>query len=127
MKTALIRVTLAGAVAVFLSACGDTVIRISGDIDAQATSKAGTRAFKDAGHPLKGQLACDPHDDEHDRDIVTCHGVTSTGQPTTLTVKLGDNSSTDIGAGNQATVDGADITGTVDGKQVFTKKCIGDC
>lgn len=131
MRTCMSRMVRSGAVAALaclLTACGDTVVQVSGDVDSEAAGRAGERAFKDAGHEIDGRLTCDATGGEDDGErTVTCNGATTKGEHARLTVTLGPDSTTQVGAEDQTLVDGGRAIGTVDGKQVFSKSCIGAC
>lgn len=88
-------------------------------------SQAGKLAFKAAGHPIKGKLTCSSDDKSDTQMMVTCTGTTEDGTPAKMTTDLGTDSK--VVSGDKPKVQGASITGAVDGQQVFKKDCIGNC
>ncbi|NEB76009.1 hypothetical protein G3I40_12365 [Streptomyces sp. SID14478] len=114
--------TLVAAVA--LTGCG-TEDLVGGGVARTGASQAGKAAFQAAGHPLKGKLTCSSDDTSDSRMVVTCTGTTEDGEPAKMTADLGTDSQ--VVSGDNPKVRGASITGTVGGRQVFKKDCIGNC
>jgi glucose/arabinose dehydrogenase len=73
------------------------------------------KEFKDDGFPIRDQLMCTAKASSSDQTHVgvLCNGTTTTGQPVTLA----GTTNNDQGKGN--------FVGTVNGKQVFQKTCLG--
>lgn len=95
---------------------GDSVAR-------NGAAQAGQAAFKASGHEINGKLACTTADKSDDKMDVSCTGTTKDGEPAELSTKLDKGAK--IVTGDGAKISGATVTGTVDGKEVFKKDCIG--
>ena len=81
-----------------------------------AVALAGAKEFKDHGYPIKDGLRCSAKatSSSGTRVSVTCHGTTTTGGTVVLT-----------GTTDDKTASNGDFVGTVDGKEVFRKTCLG--
>jgi hypothetical protein len=74
------------------------------------------KEFKDHGFPIRDQLTCTAKASSTNEIQVgvACSGTTTTGQPVGLS-----------GTTNNDRGDQGNFVGTVDGKQVFQKTCLG--
>ncbi|MDN3292537.1 hypothetical protein QWM81_00450 [Streptomyces ficellus] len=125
---AIIRTGLVAVLLTLTGACGtgDATVTLDGDVESEAARRLGKDAFKEAGYEIDTALTCDKTGSGDD-ETVTCNGATTKGQHARLLVRLRDDSTVQVGPGDQTLIDGATITGSVDGKDVFTKSCLGGC
>ena len=74
------------------------------------------KEFKDRGFPIRDQLTCTAKANSTNETHVgvLCKGTTTTGQPVALS-----------GTTNNDRGDQGNFVGTVNGKQVFQKTCLG--
>lgn len=81
-----------------------------------AVAIGGAKEFKDHGYPIKDGLRCSAKatNSSGTRVSVSCHGTTTTGSAVALTGTTDDKSGKN-----------GDFVGTVDGKEVFRKTCLG--
>lgn len=107
-----------------LTGCGAEDL-VGGSVARTGASQAGKLAFKESGHPIEGDLTCSSDDESDAKMIVHCKGTTEDGKPAEMTADLGTDSQ--VVSGDKPKVKGASVTGTVDGRQVFEKSCIGHC
>ncbi|MGW7274556.1 hypothetical protein ACWGH5_29015 [Streptomyces sp. NPDC054864] len=109
-----------------LTGCGAEDL-VGGGVARTGASQAGKIAFKDVGHPINGNLSCSSDGTSETRMVITCKGTTEDGKPAKMTADLGTDSNVVSGDNPKIQVKGTNITGTVDGQQVFKKDCIGNC
>lgn len=108
--------------AVVLASCGTQ--DMAGDAVARnGAAQAGKFAFGQAGHDIDGNLSCSTEDKSDERMTVHCTGTTKDSKPAEMRAAL--DTGAKVVTGDRAKISGAAVTGTVDGKEVFQKDCIG--
>lgn len=96
---------------------GDSVAR-------NGAAQAGKSAFKQSGHEINGKLSCSTDDKSDDRMKINCNGTTKDGKPAQMNATLEKEAK--VVTGDGAKIQGATVTGTVAGQEVFKKDCIGE-
>ena len=81
-----------------------------------AVAVGAAKEFNDRGYPIKDHLSCTAKatNSAGTRVSVSCHGVTTNGHTVALTGTTDDESAND-----------GHFVGTVDGKELFRKSCLG--
>jgi hypothetical protein len=81
-----------------------------------AVAIGGAKEFKDRGFPIKDGLKCSAKATNSSATHVSvlCHGTTTKGQSVVL-----------LGTTDDKSASSGDFVGTVDGKEVFRKSCLG--
>lgn len=110
------------AVVVSVASCGAEDMA-SGSVARNGAAQAGKYAFKESGHEIAGKLSCSSDDESDDHMKVECNGKTKDGKPARLNATLEKGAK--ITTGDGAKIQGATVTGTVGGQEVFKKDCIG--
>lgn len=118
--------TLAGsalAALLVLTAC-DTSAKDVGDASLRTlVSKLGAANFKDENHPIDGELSCATADGK--AYTITCTGHDTSKKAVRLVVKA--DRKKDVSSNTSKKVTATSVVGTVDGKVLFSQKCLGSC
>ncbi|WP_248958989.1 hypothetical protein [Sphaerisporangium perillae] len=101
------------AILTVLGGCG-----AGASITADSVARFGAEAFADEGHPLSGGLKCTAKRQGLSKYDVDCTGKTKDGHRATLTAKnVAEDEHGDDGR----------FVGKVDGRTVFSRKCLVGC
>ena len=113
MRGMLVAVVVAGLA---VTGCTKQRQAISEALVRNVVSVGAAKEFKDDGYPIRDNLTCTAKASSTDQTQVgvVCTGTTTTGQ----TVGLAGTTNNDRG-------DQGNFVGTVNGKQVFQKACLG--
>lgn len=104
-----------------VTAC-DTSAKEVGDASLRTlVSKLGEVSFKEENHPIDGELSCATSDGKS--YTITCTGHDTAKKPVRLVVKA--DRKKDVSSSKPDRIRATSVIGTVDGKEVFSQKCLG--